>query len=172
MSKDPYRDQAAITKQKIERVQENTTSNKNEALPSRSELHREKKKKNKWKLKYPLISILLLFFILMPLTIFSIYSYFDSINKPFVVLSPDEGKEVEEVNYTSFDSNDSNDEGIKDSRMSSENEDDSTSGTDQNEVKNDSTTNGDKSTDSSTPRSDTQENKETSGEESKDDPKI
>ena len=31
-------------------------------------------KKNKWKLKYPVIRLLVLFFILLPITIFSIYS--------------------------------------------------------------------------------------------------
>lgn len=98
MNKDPFRDQADKLKQKIERVQEETKPKKREPLPPRSELHREKKKKNKVKLKYPLISLLLLFFILMPLTVFSIYSYFDSRNEPLVVLS-EENNEVEEVQY-------------------------------------------------------------------------
>jgi LysM repeat protein len=98
MNKDPFRDQADKLKQKIERVQEETIPKKREPLPPRSELHREKKKKNKVKLKYPLISLLLLFFILMPLTVFSIYSYFDSRNEPLVVLS-EENNEVEEVQY-------------------------------------------------------------------------
>jgi LysM repeat protein len=99
MNKDPYRDQADKLKQKIERVQEEPeVLKKREPLPSRSEIHRDKKKKNKVKLKYPLISLLLLFFILMPLTVFSIYSYFDSRNEPLVVLS-EGNNEVEEVQY-------------------------------------------------------------------------
>ncbi|WRP05111.1 LysM peptidoglycan-binding domain-containing protein [Rossellomorea aquimaris] len=98
MSKDPYRDQAAKLKQKIERVPEEASFKKREPLPARSELHREKKKKNKWRMKYPLISMLLLFFILLPLTVFSIYSYFDSRNGPLVVLSEDVD-DVEEVRY-------------------------------------------------------------------------
>ncbi|MEG9297440.1 LysM peptidoglycan-binding domain-containing protein [Mangrovibacillus sp. Mu-81] len=99
MNKDPYRDQADKLKQKIERVQEEPPApKKREPLPPRSELHHEKKKKNKVKLKYPLISLLLLFFILMPLTVFSIYSYFDSRNEPLVVMS-EENNEVEEVQY-------------------------------------------------------------------------
>jgi cytoskeletal protein RodZ len=98
MNKDPFRDQADKLKQKIERVQDETIPKKREPLPPRSELHREKKKKNKVKLKYPLISLLLLFFILMPLTVFSIYSYFDSRNEPLMVLS-EENNEVEEVQY-------------------------------------------------------------------------
>ncbi|NQD65192.1 LysM peptidoglycan-binding domain-containing protein [Bacillus haikouensis] len=99
MNKDPYRDQADKIKQKIERVHEEPAApKKREPLPPRNELHREKKKKNKVKLKYPLISLLLLFFILMPLTVFSIYSYFDSRNEPLVVLS-EGNNEVEEVQY-------------------------------------------------------------------------
>jgi LysM repeat protein len=98
MSKDPYRDQAAKLKQKIERVPEQAPVKKREPLPARSEVHREKKKKNKWRMKYPLISMLLLFFILLPLTVFSIYSYFDSRNGPLVVMSEDVD-DVEEVRY-------------------------------------------------------------------------
>lgn len=98
MNKDPFRDQADKLKKKIERVQEEPVPRKREPLPPRSELHREKKKKNKVKLKYPLISLLLLFFILMPLTVFSIYSYFDNRNEPLVVLS-EGNNEVEEVRY-------------------------------------------------------------------------
>ncbi|WP_064090993.1 LysM peptidoglycan-binding domain-containing protein [Rossellomorea aquimaris] len=98
MSKDPYRDQAAKLKQKIERVQDDVTPKKREPLPPRGELHREKKKKNKWKIKYPMISMLLLFFILLPLTVFSIYSYFDSRTGPLLALTG-ENKGLEEVQY-------------------------------------------------------------------------
>ncbi|MGG6437190.1 LysM domain-containing protein [Saccharococcus caldoxylosilyticus] len=47
-------------------------------LPSRSEVRRQKKtrkreKKKKWKLKYPLIRLLVLFFILLPISMLSIY---------------------------------------------------------------------------------------------------
>ncbi|WP_201713353.1 LysM peptidoglycan-binding domain-containing protein [Rossellomorea arthrocnemi] len=98
MSKDPYRDQAAKLKKKIERVPEEPPAKKREPLPPRGELHREKQQKNKWKMKYPLISMLLLLFILLPLTVFSIYSYFDHRNSPLVVMS--EGKDdVVEVRY-------------------------------------------------------------------------
>ncbi|MFC7783502.1 LysM peptidoglycan-binding domain-containing protein [Rossellomorea sp. GCM10028870] len=104
MSKDPYRDQAARLKQKIERVPAEVPDKKRETLPARSELHREKKKnKNKLKMKYPLISMLLLFFILLPLTVFSIYSYFDNRNGPLVVMSEDVD-DVEEVRYDQADS--------------------------------------------------------------------
>ena len=38
-----------------------------EELPPRSRIHHQKQKKNKWKLKYPVIRLLVLFFILFPL---------------------------------------------------------------------------------------------------------
>jgi LysM repeat protein len=98
MSKDPYRDQAAKLKRRIERVPEEPPAKKREPLPPRSELHREKQKKKKWKMKYPLISMLLLFFIFLPLTVFSIYSYFDHRNGPLVVMSEDVD-DVVEVRY-------------------------------------------------------------------------
>ncbi|MGG4168520.1 LysM peptidoglycan-binding domain-containing protein [Rossellomorea vietnamensis] len=98
MSKDPYRDQAAKRKIKIERVPEEPPAKKREPLPPRSELHREKHKKKKWKMKYPLISMLLLFFILLPLTVFGLYSLFDHRNGPLVVMSEDVD-DVVEVRY-------------------------------------------------------------------------
>ncbi|MCA1063225.1 LysM peptidoglycan-binding domain-containing protein [Rossellomorea sp. AcN35-11] len=115
MSKDPYRDQAAKLKKKIERVKvpEETTNNKREPLPARSELHRKKKQKNKWKLKYPLISLLLFFFILMPLTVFSIYSYFDNRDGPLLVMSEDAGG-VEEVRYDQGDPTNEENAGVED----------------------------------------------------------
>ncbi|MGG3913584.1 LysM peptidoglycan-binding domain-containing protein [Rossellomorea vietnamensis] len=102
MSKDPYRDQAAKRKVKIERVPGEPPVKKREPLPPRSELHREKHKKNKWKMKYPLISMLLLFFILLPLTVFGIYSYLDNRNGPLVVMSEDVD-DVVEVRYDQSD---------------------------------------------------------------------
>ncbi|WP_313798455.1 LysM domain-containing protein [Cytobacillus sp.] len=71
---DPYRDQAERLRKKIEK---NIDSNENETvkekLPPRSRHHQQKKKKNKWKIKYPVISLLALFFILLPIAILSIY---------------------------------------------------------------------------------------------------
>lgn len=71
---DPYRDQAERLRKKIEK---NLDSNENESvkekLPPRSRHHQQKKKKNKWKIKYPVISLLALFFILLPIAVLSIY---------------------------------------------------------------------------------------------------
>jgi cytoskeletal protein RodZ len=118
MSKDPFRDKADKSKQKIERVQDEPAPKKREPLPPRSELHRDKKKKSKVKLKYPLISLLLLFFILMPLTVFGIYSYFDNRNEPLTVFS-EEKNEVQEVQYEGSD-DDAENEVISDETPGSE----------------------------------------------------
>jgi LysM repeat protein len=82
MSKeDPYRDQAEKLRKKIEKtVDAKEVSPKKEELPPRSRLHREKRKKNKWKIKYPVIRLLALFFILLPITIFSMYQYLSNEN--------------------------------------------------------------------------------------------
>ncbi|MGG3738020.1 LysM peptidoglycan-binding domain-containing protein [Aeribacillus pallidus] len=45
------------------------------SLPPRSTVHSKKKTKTKWKVQYPLLRFLLFFFILLPITIFSIYTY-------------------------------------------------------------------------------------------------
>ena len=49
-------------------------------LPPRGELRRQTNKKSKkWKINYPIIRLLLLFFILLPITFFSIYSFKDEL---------------------------------------------------------------------------------------------
>ncbi|URM34259.1 LysM peptidoglycan-binding domain-containing protein [Cytobacillus firmus] len=79
MSKeDPYRDQAERLRKRIDRKQETGDSGQKSALPPRSRIHQEKRKKNKWRVKYPVIRLLALFFILLPITIFSIYQYVSS----------------------------------------------------------------------------------------------
>jgi LysM repeat protein len=71
----PYREQAEKLRQKIDidPFEEGEVVEREE-LPPRSRVHLQKRKKNKWKLKYPVIRLLVLFFILLPITIFSIYS--------------------------------------------------------------------------------------------------
>jgi LysM repeat protein len=79
MSKEePYRDQAEKLRKKIEKYNDPNLEETKTKLPPRSELHRNKKKKTKWRLKFPLLRLLVLFFILLPITIFSIYSYIGS----------------------------------------------------------------------------------------------
>jgi LysM repeat protein len=73
---EPFRNQAERLKQRIEKLNEETTEVRDQ-LPPREQIHREKRKKTKWKLKYPVIRILVLFFILLPIVIFSAYSYLE-----------------------------------------------------------------------------------------------
>ncbi|PLR75617.1 hypothetical protein CU633_19975 [Bacillus sp. V3-13] len=70
----PYRDQAERLRQKINHPKMEEY-NPGSGLPPRKEIHRNRQKKNKWKLKYPIIRLLALFFILLPICIFSAYSY-------------------------------------------------------------------------------------------------
>ncbi|MDR6998582.1 LysM peptidoglycan-binding domain-containing protein [Neobacillus niacini] len=71
---EPYRDQAERLKRRIEKINEKTENG--ERLPPRGQLHRQKPKKTKMKLKYPVIRLLVLLFILLPVTCFSIISYY------------------------------------------------------------------------------------------------
>ncbi|MEW4222535.1 LysM peptidoglycan-binding domain-containing protein [Rossellomorea marisflavi] len=99
MSKDPYREQAAKSKKKIDRVQEVEPVHEFDGLPSRSEIQRKKResKKKKTAIQHPLIKLLLVFFFLMPIIFLSLYSYFVNKSGPLVVFSSKNG--VEEVQY-------------------------------------------------------------------------
>jgi LysM repeat protein len=74
---EPYRDQAERLKQRIEKINDKQPGAVREKLPPREEVHREKRQKTKWKIKYPVIRMLVLSFILLPIIIFSIYSYLE-----------------------------------------------------------------------------------------------
>ncbi|MCM3692879.1 LysM peptidoglycan-binding domain-containing protein [Neobacillus niacini] len=76
-NEEPYRTQAERLKRRIEKINEETTTEGREKLPPREQIHREKRKKTKLKVKYPVIRILVLFFILLPIVIFSAYSYLE-----------------------------------------------------------------------------------------------
>lgn len=69
---DPYLEQVEKHRQKIEKVRTETTAP--EKLPPRSRVHQNKKKKTSLKLKYPVIRLLVLFFVLLPLTVFAVIS--------------------------------------------------------------------------------------------------
>jgi LysM repeat protein len=81
----PIRDQAERLRKRVERKSEHAVEKK-ESLPPRSEMHRQKQKKTKVKVKYPVIRLMALFFILLPISFFSIISYLDgakvSLKKP------------------------------------------------------------------------------------------
>ncbi|MGM9927697.1 MAG: LysM peptidoglycan-binding domain-containing protein [Bacillus sp. (in: firmicutes)] len=71
--KESHKDQA-------EQLRENVATDKEElpfntsSLPSRKEVHSKKKQKIKWKMKYPLVKLMALFFILLPITVLAIYT--------------------------------------------------------------------------------------------------
>ncbi|MCM3724436.1 LysM peptidoglycan-binding domain-containing protein [Neobacillus cucumis] len=73
---EPYRDQAERLKKRIQKINEKVDGN-SDKLPPREQVHRQKKKKTKWKVKYPIIRLLVLCFILLPIIIFSVISYRD-----------------------------------------------------------------------------------------------
>lgn len=92
MTTDPYRDQVEKLRKRIDKVTiENQSDLKklneeqSEILPSRSEVRRQRsqsKKKKRKKLKFPLLRILLVFFILLPIA--SLLFYTDLLKKsPF-----------------------------------------------------------------------------------------
>jgi LysM repeat protein len=91
---EPYRNQAERLRQKIEKVKEGgvVITEKNE-LPSRTDIHRNKKNKTKLKVKFPIIRLLALFFILLPVVIISAYSVLGSkeINNSDKVSTVDRG---------------------------------------------------------------------------------
>jgi len=87
---DPYRDQAERMKRRMDKTTHFAeTPTKKEELPPRSRLHREKRKKNKWKIKYPVISLLALFFILLPVVIFSMSKYWNTPGKSEKTAGPE-----------------------------------------------------------------------------------
>ena len=51
------------------------------SLPSRKEVHGKKKQKIKWKIKFPLVKLLALFFVLLPITVLAIYTSLSKDNK-------------------------------------------------------------------------------------------
>jgi LysM repeat protein len=72
---EPHRDQAERLRKRMARPEsESRASSLPGQLPPRSEVHKRKRKKTKWKLKYPVIRLLVLFFILLPIIIFSVYT--------------------------------------------------------------------------------------------------
>ncbi len=74
----PYRERAERLKQPIQKV--NETMEVDDFLPPRRQLHQRKKKKIKWKPKYPVIRLLVFVFVLLPVIIFSVISYLEGRN--------------------------------------------------------------------------------------------
>lgn len=74
-NKQTNHDQANELRNKVGKDENETEEIQLTSLPSRSEIHQRKKKKTKWKLKYPIIKTLAFFFILLPIVIYSVFTY-------------------------------------------------------------------------------------------------
>jgi len=85
-------DQAENLRKKMENISNQQESDELH-LPPRSQVH-NKKKKTKWKIKHPLVRILALFFILLPIAIYSMYHLVDK--RPIQVVTID-GESYETV---------------------------------------------------------------------------
>ncbi|WP_163101028.1 LysM peptidoglycan-binding domain-containing protein [Peribacillus alkalitolerans] len=86
-------DQADGLRSEVAGMKRNSSS-----MPTRSELHANKKQKTKWKVKFPLIKLLSLFFILIPITIYAIYAA-NHQDDPSAVTSIDEVHGVETIEF-------------------------------------------------------------------------
>lgn len=76
---EPYRDQAERLRKRISKKEESETiKDSSPELPPRSRVHYHKAKRTKVKLKYPMIRLLAVFFILLPIVSFSIYTINES----------------------------------------------------------------------------------------------
>ena len=75
-------DQAGELRSRIERQKAKSS------LPKRSKVHHNKKKKSKVKIKLPMIQLLALFFILLPIGFYSLYTYFQ--DRPLPVTKNDQ----------------------------------------------------------------------------------
>lgn len=67
--KESEKDQAGELRTRVDRQKAKSS------LPKRSEIHQNKKKKSKTKIKFPMIKLLSLFFILLPVGFYSLYTY-------------------------------------------------------------------------------------------------
>ncbi|TVX81392.1 LysM peptidoglycan-binding domain-containing protein [Peribacillus simplex] len=75
-------DQAGELRSRIERQKAKSS------LPKRSKVHQNKKKKSKVKIKFPMIQLLALFFILLPIGFYSLYTYLQ--DRPVPVTKSDQ----------------------------------------------------------------------------------
>ncbi|MGN7394994.1 LysM peptidoglycan-binding domain-containing protein [Peribacillus frigoritolerans] len=75
-------DQAGELRSRIERQKAKSS------FPKRSKVHHNKKKKSKVKIKLPMIQLLALFFILLPIGFYSLYTYFQE--RPLPVTKSDQ----------------------------------------------------------------------------------
>lgn len=89
----PIRDQAERLRKRVERKSAPAVEKK-ETLPPRSEIHRGKQKKTNVKVKYPVIRLMALLFILLPVIFFSVISYLEGANSPLGQVAEQAGIEL------------------------------------------------------------------------------
>jgi len=81
-----FKDQAEILRKKMN---DNHDDDSLTSLPPRSEIHQHKKKKQSWKLRFPMIRFLTVLFVLLPIIIYTVISYIEksknSSHEPTVV---------------------------------------------------------------------------------------
>ncbi|MFC0271568.1 LysM peptidoglycan-binding domain-containing protein [Metabacillus herbersteinensis] len=86
--------------------------------PPRSEIHKQVQKKTKMKLKYPVISLLAVFFLLLPILVWLIISFVD--NSSFSPVNNDDSTGFEVIKY---DNNDGSLEEVEESTQTVDEED-------------------------------------------------
>ncbi|WP_019242064.1 MULTISPECIES: LysM peptidoglycan-binding domain-containing protein [Bacillus] len=102
-----YKDQADSLRNEVKSAEEDTFEYSTSSLPSRKEIHSKKKQKVVWKVKFSLVKILAVFFILLIITTFAIYSHLTKGNKSDGILANSKPSYSEEIKgYDSYDSED------------------------------------------------------------------
>ncbi|PKR85940.1 LysM peptidoglycan-binding domain-containing protein [Heyndrickxia camelliae] len=82
MYSETYIDQVEKKKQRLEKVNNIVDNDGEEVILSRMELHHSKKRKKKKKRNFPLLKVLLTFFILLPISTIVAYTYFSHHQSP------------------------------------------------------------------------------------------
>lgn len=98
------KDQADQLREKVQSDRDDFEWNTS-SLPSRKEVHSRKKQKVKMKIKFPLVKLLALFFVLLVITTFAIYSFLTKDDEPSKKASGNEDSYSEKIiiNHSSSD---------------------------------------------------------------------
>lgn len=141
MYSETYLDKVEKKKQRLEKVNyiDDNEVEVESSLPTRMELHHSKKRKKKKKANFPLLKVLLTFFILLPISTILAYTYFsghqtlkaDSPNSggEEVLFETDSGDSTQNSEPTKSTENISNETSITDDQASDSNTITSTEGT-------------------------------------------
>ncbi|HZG60314.1 MAG TPA: LysM peptidoglycan-binding domain-containing protein [Anoxybacillus sp.] len=97
MNKPSSHDQAEGLRQQVHDSKQKGNELDALSLPPRSEVHKKTNRKTKWKIKYPVIRLLALFFILLPISILSIYYLYDKKPKSVITLNQNDSYETVDI---------------------------------------------------------------------------